>query len=644
MLVVAWESELRDGISNVAGNSGYQVAACPTAHEAVKLCEANNFNVLVLDGTMYGMECAQFIEWLRGEGECTDTYVLVMVPTGATADARRLLAAGADDSVNKPVSAEDLNNRLVVMEYARKRKEKLIQGEAVLRRNHTRFESIFMESPDAVLILKNREGKIIGVNRAVKTVLGFDGKALLGKYLSLVFPELFDGEGLSTFGSFLKNSSSVHSLAFKCPDGSKKMLDLGLTSIPWDRGFALMLSCRDVSAREGSDTKRDGRDREESIRRLAAGVSGDVNDLMTSIHGNLELLENQPFVGQESMELLSRARQSCDRVRELTAEMNLLAGIGGRPRKGRISLKGMIEKTVQFSLFGEGRMRPLFRFQAGLFDIVGDEKLLRQVIEQLTSNAAESMRMRNAVAGKLHVDCANVHIASEGPHRLKKGNYVRITVRDEGEGISEELRETVFEPYFTTRKSGRGVGLARVRATILAHGGQITVEAPSGNTTGAVFEIHLPVAEPGTEDVSYGQSDANGLRKVGEGKRILFLDDEPHIRLVVEKALSSHGYEVYCASTGEEAIKAFKRALDFGKPFDMLLLDLEIRGGLGGCDTLGIIREDHPNVRAIVTTGFVNDAVLSNHRDFGFCGVLAKPFRVDQLVACVGQLCGAGKR
>jgi two-component system cell cycle sensor histidine kinase/response regulator CckA len=646
LLVVEWESETRDAMSAAAGNCGFQVASCPTAREAVKLCEVNRFDAIIVDSALYGMACVEFLRWLRGEAECKETYVLATTQNASVVETQALLAAGADDCLSKPMSGEALAARLVVMEHARKRKGQLERDESVLRKNHARFESIFMESPDAILILKNREGKIIGVNRAVKTVMGFDGKSLLGKYLSLIFPELFNGEGLSTFGSFLKNANSLQSLAFKSPDGTKKTLELSLNSIPWDRGFALMLNCRDVSDRQIETVKVGiGSGKVDAMRRLAAGVAGDVNDLMTSINGNLELLEHQPFLNQESRELLEGARQSCESVRKLTGELNAVSGIRTISKKHRISVRTLMEKTVQFGLFGESMIRPLFRFQDGLRDFAGDEKSLRYVIEQLTSNAVESMKIKSQTAGKLYVDCSNLQISGEGPHGLKPGNYVRVIFRDEGEGIPEENRERVFDPYFTTRRNGRGMGLTQVNALVSAHGGRISVETPSGNAAGAVIEIHLPAAEPGaTEAVGFIPGATAETKKVGNGKRILFLDDEPNIRLIVERALSGHGYEVFCASTGEEAIKAHKRAADFGKPFDMLLLDLEIRGGLGGADALGIIRENFPNVRAVVTTGFVDDSVLANHRDFGFCGVLMKPFRVDQLVACVGQLCQVGQR
>ncbi len=642
LLVIEWEGDARDSIAAGAGERGFDVVTCPSSREAVNLCEVNTFDAVVVDSGLYGMDCTEFLRWLRASSACPEAHVLVLLQTGKPDEALAMLAAGADDCLAKPIGPEELGTRLAVMEAQRKRLTQRDRGEALLRKNHARFESIFMEAPDAILVLKNREGKIIGVNRAVKAILGYEGRGLLGKYLSLVFPELFTGDGLSTFGSFLKNASSVGCVPFRCPDGTRKKLDLAMTSIPWDRGFALMLTCRDVTDREAGGRQTDVDSKTDALRRLGEGMARDVNDLVTSISGNLELLEMQPGGGRDTQELLGSARTACDRVRQLAAE---LVGVSGRPGNfvpKAVNLRNLIEKTVQFRLYGKGKLRPIFRINEAVEAVAGDEAHLRYVIEQLTDNAVHAM-LPDAPAGKLRIECRQVRIGADPPHTgMKMGEYIKVTFRDDGPGVREADRERVFEPYFTTAKCGRGLGLARVRSIIRSHGGEIVVEIAEGMAKGGIFEFYLPVASAPTS-VRPGNCVVDGSGNPvgrGAGKRILFLDDEPEIRLMVERALGSQGFEVYGAATGEEAIKVYKRSEDFGKPFDLLLLDLEIRGGLGGRETLGLLREDNPKIRAVVTTGFVEDAVLTNYMDHGFCGVLAKPFRVDQLVSVVSSLCG----
>lgn len=642
LLVIEWEGEVREFLAAGAGERGFEVVACPSSREAVNLCEVNTFDAVVVDSGLYGMDCAEFLRWLRAGSACRDAHVLVLLQTGAPDEARAMLAAGADDCLARPVGAEELGTRLAVMEMRRSRLGEQARVEAHLRKNHARFESIFMEAPDAILILKNREGKIIGVNRAVKAILGYDGQGLLGKYLSLVFPELFAGDGLSSFGSFLKNASSVGSLPFRCPDGARKKLDLAMTSIPWDRGFALMLTCRDVTGREAGGRVADADGKADALRRLGEGMARDVNDLVTSIGGNLELLGMQAGIGRDARDLLDSARTACDRVRQLAAELIGMSGRAGGFVPKAVDLRALIEKTVQFRLFQKGKMRPVFRFSDEVDRVAGDEAHLRYVVEQLTDNAVQAM-LPDMPAGKLRIECEQTRIGAEPPRAgMRAGEYIKVTFRDDGPGIREADRERVFEPYFTTAKSGRGLGLARVRSIVRSHGGEILVESGEGMERGAVFEFYLPVAmPPAPARPGNCVGDGAGQRAgQGAGKRILFLDDEPEIRLVVERALGSQGFEVYCASTGEEAIRAYKRSEDFGKPFDLLLLDLEIRGGLGGRETLGLLRDANPKIRAVVTTGFVEDSVLANYMDHGFCGVLAKPFRVEQLISVVSSLCG----
>jgi len=645
LLVIEWDGQTRDFIAAGAGERGFDVVACPSSREAVNLCEVNAFDAVVVDSGLYGMDCAEFLRWLRAGSASPDAHVLVLLQTGAPDEARAMLTAGADDCLARPVGAEELGTRLAVMETQRKRRGEQARNAAHLRKNHARFESIFMEAPDAILILKNREGKIIGVNRAVKAILGYDGQGLLGKYLSLVFPELFAGDGLSSFGSFLKNAASVGSVPFRCPDGTRKKLDLAMASIPWDRGFALMLTCRDVTVREAGGRLADADGKADALRRLGEGMARDVNDLVTSIGGNLELLGMQAGISREALDLLGSARSACDRVRQLAAELIGISGRAGGFVPKAVSLRALIEKTVQFRLFQKGKMRPIFRFSDEVDQVAGDEAHLRYVVEQLTDNAVQAM-LPETPAGKLRIEGRQVRIGANPPHAgMRAGEYIRVTFQDDGPGIREADRERVFEPYFTTAKSGRGLGLARVRSIVRSHGGEILVESGEGVERGAVFEFYLPVAAaPAPTRPGNGVGEAAGRRAgCGAGKRILFLDDEPEIRLMVERALGSQGFEVYCAATGEEAIKAYKRSEDFGKPFDLLLLDLEIRGGLGGRETLGLLRDENPKIRAVVTTGFVEDSVLANYMDHGFCGVLAKPFRVEQLISVVSSLCGLAR-
>ena len=506
--------------------------------------------------------------------------------------------------------------------------------DARTNKNRLRFENIFLESPDAILILKNREGKIIGANRAVKELLGYDGKSLLGKYLSLVFPELFQGEGLSAFGSFLKEACTLHSVAYPGPDGNRREFDITLSTVPWDTGFALMMSFRDVGGRSAIQEVKLSDDKESSIRDFAGGAARDFSNIITSVSGNLSLLANRPFIGPDSLELIQRAQSACDSASQLTNDLCSFSGQLGRPARESINLRALLEKTVQFNLYG-GTSRPIFQIDADSGPVEGDPSRLALAIEKITENAEEAMADMPG-EGKLRVECGNVSISGNSRIPLPEGPYVRIAFCDSGPGIDGEALPRIFDPYFSTKPGGRGLSLARAATVVRSHGGHI--RASSGQE-GALIEVFLPVSGQRNEK----NAESHHSPMTGGGRRILFLDDEADIRLVVQHALESHGFEVYCAETGEEAIEVYNKAEDFGKPFDLALLDLQIRGGLGGVDTLARLRQDHPKVRAVVTSGFVDDTVLSNYLEHGFLGVLAKPFRIDQLISVVSELATNGK-
>ena len=636
-LVIDWDRGARETVSAAAGRRGYYATTCTTAEEAQNLCSHTRFDVIVVDAELYGMPVLDFVNWLRKHPDSLhsnpapgeEPQVLVAASGLAQEQFKNLFKAGVDDFLPKPLQLEAAEWRLAIIEQKMNKARKVAAEEAKANKNRLRFENIFLDAPDATLILKNREGKIIGANRAVKDLLGFDGKSLLGKYLSLIFPELFHGEGLASFGSFLKEACTMHSVSYQSPDGTRREFDITLSTVPWDKGYALMMSFRDVSNRSAIQEVQLTDDKESSIRDFAQGAARDFSNIITSVSGNLSLLANRPFVGPDSLELITRAQAACDNASQLTNDLCSFSGKTGSPARESINLRALLEKSVQFVLYG-GTSRPDFDIEADSGPIEGDLSRLTLAIEKITENAEEAMADMPG-EGKLRVICGNVNVTEGSRLPLPEGEYVRISFMDGGPGIAADTLPRVFDPYFSTKPGARGLGLARAATVVRSHGGHIRAKSCQ---TGATFEVFLPISGQQSEKNHESQHSPS----TGIGRRILFLDDEADIRLVVQSALESHGFEVYCAKTGEEAVEVYNKADDFGRPFDLALLDLQIRGGLGGVATLKALRERHPKVRAVVTSGFVDDTVLSNYLEHGFLGVLAKPFRIDQLISVVSEL------
>jgi CheY-like chemotaxis protein/nitrogen-specific signal transduction histidine kinase len=406
-------------------------------------------------------------------------------------------------------------------------------------------------------------------------------------------------------------------------------LDIMMSAIPWDSGYAVMMLCRDVSWREGEEGNRIKDSKDQALACFAAGISDEFGDLLTSLGGNLSLLESAHSLNEESLDTIKCAQQACERGREIINEIASIRGGRKAKMKSKLDLPEMIRKAVHFSLFDYDKIRPVFNFEKGLLPVMGDEAQMRQMFNCLVRNAAEVMSDSGLGDGKITIHGSNVVIDEDSQLPLNLGNYVRLTLRDNGPELTDSEINRIFDPYFSRNKSVRGFGLSRAATICRSHDGYIFANFEEGE--GACFELYFPAHKK--------KDSQSGVEKPNElAQRVLVLDDEPHICSVVEKALTREGHEVFCVSTGKAALRAYDKAEEFGRSFDVLLFDLDVRGGMRGDETLSRIREKNPKVKAIVTTGYVDDTVLENYLEHGFCGILTKPFRIAHLTSTIERL------
>ncbi len=227
--------------------------------------------------------------------------------------------------------------------------------------------------------------------------------------------------------------------------------------------------------------------------------------------------------------------------------------------------------------------------------------------------------------GNIYVTADNC----ENPMPDLHGKYVKIIFEDDGKGISSEILDKIFDPYFTTKDSGSGLGLSTVYSIITKHKGKILVESEIGK--GTIFTIYLPALE-NVEKIAAQKSNSNETSlKEYQGFKILVMDDESYIRELVKDMLEVLGHTFYTATDGDEAIKKYKNAMEKGEKFDLVILDLTIQGGKGGKETIQQLREIDPNINAIVASGYSDDIIMTNYKEFGFKGRLVKPYLIDNL-------------
>jgi PAS domain S-box-containing protein len=363
----------------------------------------------------------------------------------------------------------------------------------------------------------------------------------------------------------------------------------------------------------------------ESIGTLAGGIAHDFNNLLQGVFGHISMARMSIDQKDQSLAMLEAAEEALHRTVSLTNQL-LTFSKGGKPVKEPFPVLPVIESAARFALSGSSSEYEVLP-KCNLCLVNGDAGQIAQVIQNITLNADQSMPQ----GGKIRFSVRKIAADSEMPAVLKNGEYVLISISDNGHGIPEEFQERIFDPYFTTKDRGSGLGLATSYSIVRNHGGIIVMESRVGE--GTTFSIYLPAALEKIQE----QEPASALTEVSSAK-VLIMDDEEIIREVTGNLLRALGHECEFAEKGESAVAKFKAARDEGRPFDLVLLDLTIRGGMGGVETIRELLAIDPEVKAIVSSGYSDDAVLSDYQTWGFKMFLKKPYKLEELQRAVNSL------
>jgi signal transduction histidine kinase/CheY-like chemotaxis protein len=374
----------------------------------------------------------------------------------------------------------------------------------------------------------------------------------------------------------------------------------------------------------------------ESLGLLAGGIAHDFNNLLTGILGNLGLAKLDETASAAVGDCLTEAEYAALRARDLT--QRLMVFTKGSPSvRTVVRLPPLVRESATFVLHGAS-VRCEFDLPDDLWFANVDRVQIGQVVQNLAINAAQAMPL----GGTLHLALANEIVAPGFRADLAPGRYIRLTATDGGGGIPAELLPKIFDPYFTTKKTGNGLGLATVYSIVRRHGGHIEAESAPGR--GATFRVWLPAADVGQVPEEPGLDYVPALAGPAApfAARVLMMDDDVVIRRTVAVALFRAGYEVTTTADGREAVEEFVTAEKQGRPYRLVLLDLTVPGGLGGREAMAAIRNLAPQVRSIVSTGYGNDPAFTAYRDHGFDAALAKPYELKELLALVGETLADG--
>jgi len=367
---------------------------------------------------------------------------------------------------------------------------------------------------------------------------------------------------------------------------------------------------------------------------LAGGIAHDFNNLLFVIMGNINMAQLKIEEDHEAQKHLIEAEKACLRAKDLTQKFITFSS-GGGPVKRLVSMSDLVSSVVSLVLSGSITSSEIDT-PSDLWLVEVDENQIRQVFTGIVENARESMPR----GGIVSIRAENVEIDAEsGAEGIvpNAGRYVKVVISDEGIGISEENMPKVFDPYFSTKyrgnQKGMGFGLAIAHSVIKKHNGSIEVESIPGK--GTTVSILIP-ASAAKGDVLPGTPSLVLIPR----KRILVMEDEGMLGELIQTMIEHLGYEVDTAQDGERAIELYSEAVEAGRDYDAVILDLTVKVGMNGVETIRKLQYLNPNVRAIISSGHPNDPIMSDYAEYGFCDALTKPYDLERLQVALDRAFG----
>ncbi len=469
---------------------------------------------------------------------------------------------------------------------------------------------LFDNIADGVLIT-DRQGKIKLANDAAETLFG--DITLLERSVDTLFDDYDCRQRYEDHETKTRETSHMVSI-------SQAPIHQG------SRRVGQLLIIRNLTAKAQIQEEIIKRQRIESIGVLAGGIAHDFNNILTSLIGNITLARMAQSPGDPAIDLLAEAEAGVLRARHLTNQL-LTFSKGGEPIRKSVSTKDFIHDALQFSTAGSN-VACTFTPSENLWNILADEGQLNQVLNNLVINSMQAMPQ----GGTIRVEARNLDVVLDPDQIVPPGQYVEIKVIDEGVGIEAEHLQHIFDPYYSTKSEGSGLGLASTFSIVQRHGGHI--EVTSQKNQGTTFRIMIPA----TEDHALPNPSRSSVRNMVQRGRVLLMDDDESILRAGTRILAKFGYDVLTAHDGGEALEAYRDALDSGRPIDVVVMDLTIPGAMGGKEAIKKLLELDPDARAIVSSGYSNDPVMGNCTNYGFRAVITKPYEIEEFIATIDRV------
>jgi len=514
------------------------------------------------------------------------------------------------------------------------RNEAMVASQQTLEEERCRYQELFDFAPEAYLAT-DTEGIILDANRAATNLFDVSRSLLIGKPLAI----LVCSEERQTFRTRLLEINQgavvqVENWELTMLSGKRTTFPVCITvgKVLASKGGTAELRwlLRDITIRKQLEDEMQKADKLESLGVLAGGIAHDLNNFLTVILGNLSLVKRCTQEDLKVTRYLQYMEEAIQQTGNLTGQMLTFAK-GGQPLTKAVSVGRFIEEDSAFALSGSKTRCELYLAE-DLPSVEIDRVQMTQVLTNLLINADQAMQEGGTVkirAEKLAVTGENNTLP------LQSGHYVAVTITDEGAGIPHQILQKIFDPYFSTKEQGSGLGLTICYSIVKKHGGHISVQSVEGQ--GTSFTIYLPVSSVQAEKEEHED------RLIMGAGNVLLMDDEESVRQTAHEMLTVLGYNVELAGDGVEAVRLYQEAFLSDRPFDVVITDLTVRGGMGGKMAVSELIKVDPEVKAIVSSGYSSDA-LSDYKKYGFYDVIVKPYRLQELGKVMDRVIGGSEK
>jgi two-component system cell cycle sensor histidine kinase/response regulator CckA len=511
-----------------------------------------------------------------------------------------------------------------------------VRAEEALRKSES-FVRTILDTVDEGFIVIDRDYRIVTVNRAFCRQAGVTPDQAAGRRCHEILHNSCracheEGEDCAVRRAFETGAPAAAVHQHRGPEGVMLYVETKAFPIRDETGAvtSVIETLNNITERHLLQEERLKTQKLEAVGLLAGGIAHDFNNLLQAIFGYISMARITFDERGKCLSMLEQAEKALHLAVNLTTQL-LTFSKGGQPVKKTISLPPLIESGVKFALSGS-RVNYRIEVEENLRNVEVDEGQIGQVIQNIVLNADQAMPL----GGTIIIAAKNVKMPQTGrTGPLPEGQYVQIAIQDSGIGIPAQYLPKIFDPYFSTKEKGSGLGLATSYSIIRSHGGVIEVSSQAGK--GSTFIIYLPAVD-GAPEIRTVETPTPSARSA----RILVMDDQEMVRNIASEMITAVGHEAALANNGESAVEQYAAARSAGRPFDIVILDLTVPGGMGGKEALEKIRAIDPAVKAIVSSGYSDDAIVADFRKYGFSASLGKPYQVQELMKTLHLLLGDG--